>query len=46
MRHLATVNGISPGSAGGASAGSTEVKRLFNVLTRTVHDLAHHLRWA
>jgi SRSO17 transposase len=23
-----------------------EVKRLFNLLTRTVHDLAHHLHWA
>jgi hypothetical protein len=23
-----------------------EVKRLFTLLTRTVHDLAHHLRWA
>lgn len=23
-----------------------EVKRLFNLLTRTIHDLAHHLRWA
>jgi phage shock protein PspC (stress-responsive transcriptional regulator) len=23
-----------------------EVKRLFNLLTRTTRDLAHHLRWA
>jgi hypothetical protein len=23
-----------------------EVKRLFNLLTRTIHDLAHHLYWA
>lgn len=23
-----------------------EVKRLFNLLTRTIHDLTHHLRWA
>jgi SRSO17 transposase len=23
-----------------------EVKRLFNLLTRTMHDLAHHLHWA